>query len=199
MIDNSNTAVPNRCLAPGNMYVIEQFQRHILDLAVWSRAFIIALKFNLPNIGDIYQRLLNEPNDTHEIMSTFFGEDNANKYENLLIRLINCFVLLAEAMHINNVQQANENYQCLIKFTDDISTFFYELNPLTNLDDWRELFREYVDMLYREIYTIISGNFIGDIELFDSIMELSYRIANHISQTAISSIQTPAIKPATSV
>lgn len=176
----------------GELYVIEQFQRHILDLAIWSRSLLIALKYDLPNTGEIYQRLLNEPDDTHEIMSAFFGEANANQYENYLIELINCFVLLAEAMLSNNETEANNNYKCLISITDDMASFFYQLNPSSESDMWHKLFREYVEMLYRQIYTIISGNFTENIELFDSIMIQSYLIANYISNAAISTVQEPS-------
>jgi len=189
---------PVHYITTGEMYVMDAFQRHFLDLAIWSRALVLALKFKLPNAEDIYKRLLQEPSDMREIMATFFGLENAMIYENHLLNLITNFRHLTDALITTNEQAANESFKNLYQMADDMSEFFYKLNPSTSLDQWHSLLHNYVEMLYQEIYTIVSGNYEGDIRLFDDIIIQSYLIANYIGQTVLSVLHTvQAAPPAT--
>jgi hypothetical protein len=197
-IPDNIVSAPGRYLTYGEMYVMDQFQRHLVDLAIWTRALVIALKFKLPDVENIYERLLDETNDTRDIMASFFGPQNALIYENYLIELITGFRHLTEALLSNDVQKADESYKSLNQMADNMSEFFYELNPSTSLDQWHSLIHGYVDMLYNEIYTIASGNLAGSIDLFDTIVDQSYQIANNISNTVISFFQSvPTTQPST--
>ena len=180
---------PGRYLTYGEMYIMDQFQRHILDLATWSRALVTGLKYNLPNTEDVFTRLLEIPANTQQIMAAFFGLQNANTYENHLLEFITSLRHLAEALLTNNAQQADENFKNLHQIADDISMFFYRLNPSSSLDQWHSLLHEYVNLLYNDIYAIISDNYTGDIALFDRIIDQSYLLADYISDAVISVLQ----------
>lgn len=196
-IPNNNTATisPGRYLTYGEMYVMDQFQRHLLDLAIWSRALVIGLKYNLPNTEVIFNKLLEVPTDTHEILAIFFGLENANTYENYLLQFITNLRHLTDALLTNNAQQADESYKNLHQITDDISMFFYKLNPSSSLDQWHSLLHEYVDLLYNDIYAIVSDNYTGDIALFEKIIDQSYLIADYISDTVLSVLHPAATNP----
>lgn len=186
---------PVHYITTGEMYVMDQFQRHFLDLAIWSRALVIALKFNLPNAEDVYKRLLKEPSDMGGTMATFFGLENAMIFENHLLNLITNFRHLTDALITNNEQAANESFKNLYQMADDMSVFFYKLNPSSSLDQWHSLLHKYVEMLYNEIYTIVSGNYEGDIGLLDNIIIQSSLIGNYMPQTVLSVLHTVQATP----
>lgn len=73
-----------------------------------------------------------------------------------------------------------------------MSVFFAELDPSTSLDTWHSLLHNYVDMLYQDSYAIISGNYTGDIELFDRIIDQSYLVADYMARMVLS-ILHPAV------
>ncbi len=151
--NNNNAAItPGRYLTYGEMYVMDQFQRHLLNLAIWSRALVIGLKYNLPNTEVFFNRLLGVPTDTSEIMATFFGLENAIIYQNYLLQFITNFRHLTEALLANDMQLADESYRNLHQIADEMSVFFTELDPSSSLDQWQSLLHEYVDLLYNDIY-----------------------------------------------
>lgn len=175
----------------GEMYVMDRFQRHLLNLAIWSRALVIGLKYNLPNTEDFFNRLLEVPADTQEIMATFFGLENASIYKNYLLYFIANFRHLTEALLTNNAQQTDQNYKNLHQITDEMSVFFTELDPSSSLDQWQRLLHEYVDLLYNDIFAIVSDNYTGDIALFERIIDQSYLIADYMSSTVLSVLHPP--------
>lgn len=196
--DNTTVIEPNHFVTSREKYIMDRFQKHFLELAIWSRALIIALKFNLPNTEDIYKRLLEEPANFQQIMAAYLGIANPNLFRNYLEQFIADFWNLAVAVLANDTQRANESFRKLYQATDNMSEFLYNLNPSTSLEQWHDLLHRYVDMLYSEIYTIFSGDYTKDIELFDSIIDQSYLISDYLSNTVLSVYHpAPATPPAT--
>jgi len=177
------------------MNIMNQFHNHMADLTIWSRALLIALKFNLADTEDVYKRLLQESKDIHEIMSTFFGPENADQFSNLLTRQIATFRHLAEALIANNRQEADANFKELYQIADDVANFFTNLNPGIKKELWHSLFHEYYQRLYQEAFAIASGNYAAEIGLFDSLINQSYLIGEYISNVVIANLHSSGANP----
>ena len=177
---------PARCITSKEKYIMDQFHKHLINVAIWSRALVIALKFNMPNTEDIYNRLLNEPKEVRDLIASSLSFGAPDLFESYLTEMIVDFRDLAEAVLANNPQRANDSLRKLYQTTDDMAEFFYNLNPTSSLEQWHTLLHDYVTMLYNEIYIILSDQYAQDIELFDKIINQSYLIADYISNTVLS-------------
>jgi len=192
-IPNNNDSEQTGCISYEQMNIMNQFHNHMADLTIWSRALLIALKFNLANTDDVFTRLLQESKDTQEIMSTFFGPESANQFSDLLTRQTATFRHLAEALIANNSQEADASFKELYQIAEDIAHFFTNLYPGIKKELWHSLFHEYYQRLYQESFAIASGNYTEEIDLFDSLLNQSYLIGDYISNVVISNLHSSGL------
>ena len=155
------------------------FQRHNVDLAVWRRALATALKFDLPNYEQVFERLLREPQDTAEFLETFFGHENANRYREIMYQRIVLFRSMVESMIAGDTADTEKHFQALNHLADQLADFFYELSPVYPKEEWSQLLREYELLMYYQAYAVATGNYEGEIELFDRILDQITVISDH--------------------
>lgn len=184
---------PTGYLTYEQMNIIDEFQKHILDLAIWRRALVISLKFNLANKEEVFSRLLREPEDSHEIMVTFFGQENADAYLDLMTQQISTYRQLVEALLAKSQKDADAAFKELNNIAINLADFFAGLSSLYTKDQWTTLFQYYEQLLYYEAFAIVTDNYNGEIDLFDRIVEQSYLIADHISRVVLENLQPPPV------
>lgn len=166
-----DTSMPQVCMPIEEANLRMLFQRHNMDLALWRRALVMALKFDLDNKEEIYERLLREPQDTAEFLETHFGQENADRYTEIARRRIEEYRSMVESLIAGDAIEAENHFRQLIDLADQLADFFYELSPVYTREEWVALIRRYEELLYYQAYAVATGSYAGEIELFDRIID----------------------------
>lgn len=186
----SSTVNPSQSITLEQMNTIDQLHRHFANLAYWMRTLIISNKYNMANKFDVYGRIFEEPREISNIIEPFIGREKTHEYEALMTRLITTFPKLINNLLSQNNRETETNLNEMLKAADELALFFTRINPRWSKDQWGKLLQEWIQMAYNETQALVTDNYMGEINLFDSFVNQSYLIADYIT-----SILIPDISP----
>lgn len=174
------------------MNLINFFRKNLLDLAVWSRAYAIARKFNVPNQDALFERLLRVPVDGYEVIRTYLGNPAAQRQLDLITKQIITFRELIDAMITNDAQKATDNLAAWYQTSDELADFFASLNPYWDREQWRNLLNQYIQIFYNEVMSIAQGDYRREITIFDYLTDQTTLIADYFSRGIMHRLQFAA-------
>lgn len=179
MLKIPDTSMPQACIPIEEVNLRMLFQRHNMDLALWRRSLVLALKFDLANKEEIYNRLIKEPQDTAEFFATHFGQENADRYTEIVRQRIEEYRSMVEALIAGDIMDAENHFRQLIVLVDQLADFFYELSPVYTREEWVTLLRRYEELMYNQAYAVATENYAGEVELFDRIIDQIILMTEH--------------------
>jgi hypothetical protein len=121
------------------------------------------------NTDAISERLFSAPVDFGQILALIFGEENSERFINLLSTHIIAMEALFNAQKNGDEQLVNDNAIRIYENADEIASFLLQINPFWNQAQWRNLLYNYIDMTFQQSIALLTRNFHQDIDVFDRI------------------------------
>jgi len=166
---------PN-CLQNSNMtqkqiQILDTMRRLWVELATWTRAFLVSTASNLSDLGSVTKRLLRVPDDFSSVLQPFYGVENAMKFDKLLTEHIYITTQAISAQRLGNTETVKILREKWYKNADDLANFLGGINPCWDSEAWRKTLHEYLAMTEEEAMDILSGQNFNSIVHYDSIQE----------------------------
>lgn len=138
---------------------------------VWTRFFIVSTVFDLPDLQNVTQRLLQNPHDFAELLSPLYGKQKAMKFEKLLTDHLLIAAALVNAAKANNSAEVEKQRELWYANSSEIASFLAEINPFWNERVWQDLLFDHLRMTEDEAVQILTGQYEQSIKTFDDIQK----------------------------
>lgn len=178
------------------MNIINEFRFHVLELAIWGRSLALSLKYKLPDTEAIYARLLEVPSHFYDSMSTFYGQEIAEQFLNLLTQHLISFRTLTEALLSGDQAAADASLKQFYANADQISEFFARLSPFWDKRQWQNLLYQYIQMIYYHIQAIVTENHAMEIQIFDRIQYHTVLLGDYLARGVLYQLASLPAAPA---
>ncbi|HBD01749.1 MAG TPA: hypothetical protein DC053_24115, partial [Lachnoclostridium sp.] len=109
--------------------------------------------------------LLQNPKDFEEVLVSFYGQDTAAKFAELLTTHLTTANELVAAMKEGNVDAASDAEKRWYENADQIATFLSNINPNWSVDDWQEMLYNHLAMTKTEANDILTQSYEDSINI----------------------------------
>ena len=124
----------------------------------WTTMAIVAIIQELPQTEVVVQRLLRNPTDFANAFAPFYGEEDAQRLEELLTNHLTIaaeLVQAAQAGDDNALADADARWR---QNADNIAAFLGEINTNWSVEDWEAMLNEHLDIISAFVEAWIAGN-----------------------------------------
>jgi len=175
-----NNNICNRQININNTFR-ELWEQHIM----WTRSFLISNILNLNDLQYVTARLLRNPTDFANVLSMYYGEDNAMKFQKLFEQH-----LIIAANLVNNAKKgdnaaAEANERSWYQNADEIATLLSSLNPYWSKQEWQKMFYNHLKMTKQEAVYILTGQYQAGVNIYDHIQDDALEMADYMSRGII--------------
>ncbi|MET3292133.1 UNVERIFIED_CONTAM: hypothetical protein ABID98_004703 [Brevibacillus sp. OAP136] len=135
------------CLSPKMVQLKADMQKAWINHTIWTRSYIVSALANLQDQKDVLDRLLQNQQDTGNLIKPYYGEAAGNKLADLLrehILFAGKIVAAAKKGNQADVKKLEADWH---RNADDIAKFLSTANP-----NWQ--FKTLQDMLYTHLQYI---------------------------------------------
>ena len=168
--------------------LLSTMQRLWIEHVQWTRAFIISTTFNLPDLNYTANRLLRNPTDFANVLRPLYGDNIAQRFEELLKEHLLIAAQLVNAAKAGDTQAVAQQRIKWYANADAIATFLGSINPYWNANTWGKLLYDHLKMTENEATQILRGQYDASIAEYDAIeneaiqmaQEMAYGIAKKI-------------------
>lgn len=151
----------------------------------WTRFFIISTAASLPDLGEVTNRLLENPDDFAAALIPFYGARMANKFRELLREHLMIGGDLVTAAKNQDTAKVEEDRHKWYANADEIAQFLAEINPYWDERKWRSMLYDHLEMTEQEAILRLTGRFPEDIRMFNQIELEALEMADYMSQGII--------------
>ena len=146
----------------------------------WTRFFIISTAADLDDLEQVSKRLLQNPKDFAELFTPIFGMRAASRFEELFTQHLLIAADLVNAAKNGEVDKANTAIDKWYKNADEIAEFLSSVNRCWNKAKWKSMLYSHLEMTEKEAALRLQGNYTADINVFDSIENEAYKMADYM-------------------
>lgn len=148
----------------------------------WTRFFIISTAASLADLGDVTNRLLQNPNDFGAALMPFYGARVANRFRELLREHLLIGGDLVTALKNQQAAKADEDRTKWYANADEISRFLAGINPNWSEETWKTMFYDHLEMTEEEASLRLAGRYAEDIQMFDRIEAEALKMADYMAE-----------------
>lgn len=156
----------------------------------WTRIAIMSIIHDLPETELVLQRLLRNATDFGDALRSFYGDEAAQTFENLLTQHLQIaaeIVQLAKAGDTEALAQAEQRWY---ENAAAIAEFLGGINPYWNVEDWNAMLDEHLQLLSNDINLMVAQDYAASIAGFDDIEAQALEMADMMAEGL--SMQFPA-------
>ncbi len=157
-------------------------QRLWIEHVLWTRAFIIGTAFNLPDLKYTTNRLLRNPTDFANVLQPLYGGSTARRFEELFKDHLLIAAQLVNAAKAGDAQSAAQQRNKWYANADDIAIFLAGINPYWNVEAWRALLYDHLEMTENEATQILQGQYEASITQYDAIQAEAIQMAQEMAK-----------------
>ncbi len=154
------------------------WQEHIM----WTRSFIISAAADMPDLQMVTQRLLRNPTDFATELRKYYGNANADRFEDLLREHLLIAADLVNAAKAENTQEANEQREIWYQNADDIAEFLAGINPNWSVTEWRNMLYDHLQITEGLAELRLTNEFERDIAQSDDIENQALMMADKMAE-----------------
>ena len=195
MVSKSQLQPPQATIPYGQMNLIINFRTLWLNLAIWTRAFLISAVSGLPNTQSVSDRLYQIPVQISALLQLVFGQEASEKFLNLLSTHIVTMQQLITALNNGDSKASSENTARLYQINQEIATYLEKVNPFWVPPQWANLLDYYVNLTINEVTAMLSGEYATDVQLFDRIQYQTLLIGDYMANGIIQYLSIRGIQP----
>ncbi len=122
---------------------------------VWTRLAIMSLASGSADKDPVLNRLLKNSGDMANALKAFYGNQNGDKYGNLIKEHLVIAAGLVEAAKAGNTTAVNDADKKWHENADKIAAFENTLNPNLKLQDRKDMWNEHLNLTKAEAVAIL--------------------------------------------
>jgi len=153
-----------------------------LQQVYWLRMAIQSELWNLSDAEYVMNRLLENPQDFQMALKTFYGDENAKKFADLLTNHLTLISHYVMAIRDGNAQAAADAENQLNNNGVQMVSFLTSINPNWTASDLQRMLSEYMNLTKEEIDATMSQNFENSINIFADIERGALEMADMMTK-----------------
>lgn len=161
---------------------IINYQRAWMDFSMWFRNFIYSSIDNSPNLTAVTNQLYSTLTDLYNLFRVFYGPELSQNLYNLLLNFVTSASRVIEGINNNDTETVNSNTMLWYQSADALALFLDQINVFWGVDEWRNIFYQYIRSTIQEILLIVGGNYEQEITTYKSIEDLSYLMGSYMAR-----------------
>lgn len=177
-------------LTYGQMNLINDFRYNVLQLAMWTRAYLNAAASSFGSLEGNTRKLHTVPGLFYNSLKQYMGEAIARAFQDFLFRHVLLLTHLIDAFLINDKEAVDRYILESYQLADQLSSFLASNNLYWNKDHWQLLISNYLRMTIDEIIAIFSGQFDRGIDIYDEIQYHALLMADYMSRGLIANLNS---------
>lgn len=151
------------------------------DHIVWTGKTVMSILDDTPGQDEITARLLKNPSDMAEIMRTYYGDEVASRFENLIKEHLTIAAELVKAAKTGNEELLTDTDARWHANADQIADLLSQTNPNWPREEVRSMLYEHLDLLKKSVGHHMSKNIPESMANFDRIYEQALQMADAMS------------------
>lgn len=169
------------------VYTKEQFELFELFRALWeqhstwTRAAIVSLSFDLANQDAVVNRLLQNPTDFMEVLTAFYGEDEATEFEKLLTEHLVLAAQIIQATKVGDSEEAVQAEKMWYANGNEIARFLGRVNPFWSTEQWKLMMKEHLDHVKAEATYMLTGQHEEAVTVYDYLEQQALKMADEMA------------------
>lgn len=179
----------------GQMNLIINFRTLWLNLAIWTRSFILSIASGLPNTQVVSDRLYQVPVQIGALLQLIFGQESAEGFINLLSTHIVTLETVITAQKNGDTQAVNENTERLYQINQEIAKYLEKTNPFWVPPQWANLLDFYVNLTLNESTAMLSGDYARDVQIFDRLQYHTLLIGDYMANGIVQYLSVRGVRP----
>lgn len=136
---------------------------------IWTRMFIMSVADNTSDKALVTERLLQNYNDMADAMKPYYGNENGDKFGELIEEHLLTAATLVEAAKAGNSTAATAAEKKWYENADEIAAFENSINPNWDKTAQMTMWHDHLKVTKDEAVARLTMNYTADIEAFDQI------------------------------
>ena len=165
------------CISPKQVELLKQmnlvWEQHIM----WTRMLLISIASDLKDLAATQTRLLQNPKDIANIFRKYYGNNAANRIQNLLTEHLAIGKDLIVALKNNNQEEARKLNDKWYRNADEMAEAFSSINPFYPREEIRKMLYEHLNLTSKEVEYRLNGNYTEDIRAYDMVQKEILKMA----------------------
>lgn len=154
------------------------WEQHI----AWTRMFIISAIDNLRDLELVTNRLLRNPRDFEKALRSFYGNEIASRFGDLLTEHLVIAAELVIAAKAGDAEAAADAERRWYANADEIAHFLAGINPFWSEEEWRSMLYEHLALTKTEAVSRLTGDYETNIAIYDEIERQALGMADVMTQ-----------------
>ncbi|MGN1311286.1 MAG: LysM peptidoglycan-binding domain-containing protein [Clostridia bacterium] len=142
-----------------------------LEHILWTRLFLISVAENLGDLEATKARLLENPRTIANVFRKYYGNNIANKIEELIKEHLIIGGDLIVALKNGNQKLAQELNTKWYKNADDMAEAFSSINPFYPKEEVRNMLYEHLRLTTNEVSARLKKDYAADIKAYDMVQK----------------------------
>lgn len=152
------------------------------DFATWIHTYLASVFAGFGNQDSIEVKLKEVVTKFGIILSTIFGGQIGEQYNNLILNLINTFKALVNAQISGDANAVNEYSTQLYENADQIAAFLSKINPYWDENEWKTLLYQLNKLIIEDSTRFLNQEYTQTIETFDKLLNLTSLMGDYYSK-----------------
>ena len=149
-----------------------------LENVYWLQMAIQSMIFDLPDAGISSARLMQNPRDFEMAMQTFYGNDDAAAFAELMSNHLTIANELVNALMNSNANAAADAERRWYANADQMASFLSSINSNWSQESLQNLLRDHLDMIKNIVNDMLAGNFEESVTAFTDLESQATELAD---------------------
>lgn len=158
-------------------HLIQDMDLAWLEHVFWTRLFLISVAENLNDLEPTKTRLLENPRTIANVFRKYYGNNIANKIEELIREYLVIGGDLIVALKNGNEKLAQELNTKWYKNADDMAEAFSSINPYYPKEEVRQMLYNHLRLTTNEVSARLQKKYIEDIRAYDMVQKEVLKMA----------------------
>jgi len=125
----------------------------------WTRLAVNSIAGRLPDEQPTVERLLQNAQDFADAFRPYYGDAAAGRFGELMRSHLTIAAEVVKALRDNRTEAAADAQKRWYANADEIAVFLGRINPFWSAAEWRNMMRQHLQLLTREVTTRIAGQY----------------------------------------
>lgn len=145
---------------------------------IWTRETILSLVFDLPIKEATTERLLQNPVDFGYVLYSFYGDDAASEFSNLLTEHLTLAADIVKDTLEGNTDAAATAENKWFENADEIAAYLGQINPYWSEEEWQSMLYQHLALVKAEAVSLIDGQYEESINVFEELELQALKMAD---------------------
>ena len=170
-----------QCVTYDELNQIYEVKMVWFELATWTRNYLLSAFIGVGVEDEVFERLRQVFDDYVNTMREIYGDEFANESQQVLYDYLDLLRAYIDAQVRGDVEELNRLVPLLYENADKRAELIASVNPIWDLEEWRN--RQYTNLRYTidEAVTFISGDYAQNISIFSRLIDLAESTSNYLA------------------